>query len=182
MSVRRLPPSASSPVSPSAVLPLGLPGDARVYLVVIDIHCRLPYVFGVALHPKPCTLMYTGRGLNVVQPFSYTNYISLHLPPGAPTSDCALPLACGLPTTTDPLSTAAARACHRLMVHLCFLTLQGLARLLWLGARAPMCDKRKHMEFRSWDGLNLPPDLLCRVRWFLNWPLGPSRTYDSWLL
>jgi hypothetical protein len=29
---------------------------------------RLPYVFGVALHPKSCTLIYTSRGLNAIQP------------------------------------------------------------------------------------------------------------------
>jgi hypothetical protein len=29
---------------------------------------RLPYVSGVALHPKSCTLIYTGRGLDAIDP------------------------------------------------------------------------------------------------------------------
>ena len=45
----------------------------------LDIVSGLPYISGgVALHPKSCTLIYTGRGLNAIQSINYTNSILLH--------------------------------------------------------------------------------------------------------
>jgi hypothetical protein len=39
---------------------------------------RLPYVSGVPLRPKSCTLIYTDRGLNAIHPSSHTNLTYLY--------------------------------------------------------------------------------------------------------
>jgi hypothetical protein len=46
-------------------------------VVVVDVYRSLPYVSRVVLHPKPCTLIYTGQGLNAIQSISYINSILL---------------------------------------------------------------------------------------------------------
>jgi hypothetical protein len=87
---------------------------------------------------------------------------------------CLAPwLARGSPTTPDLLSAAAAGACQRLIFHLCFLVLQELARLLALGAKAHGISELGWIEVLTY---------YVEFVGFLNRPLGPSRTYDSWLL